>query len=231
LESVHEQRLAEYIHEAVGPLSFKRVDPTPALEGVPVVAAWKYKTLNMNRGIALVSLNGTEGHPGEFARAIKKSVGKALGYLPFLYEIGLQLVLVGRETLIRAAGLHQVLDTVNTGDVLLQSLHLVDTDARDVVRDPSAPAPGLQEDLGLPGWAQALEKLQGVTPSGMLMKAVSLRQPAGFERMKARLNYSPETGRAAISVRTWAQWKTGPFIDAIEKGIDQFLAEGDERGR
>jgi hypothetical protein len=212
-------------------LSFKRVDPAPVLEGIPVVAAWKYKTLNMNRGIALVSLPRTEGHPGEFARAIKKPVGKAIGYLPFLYEIGLQLILTGPGTFGRAAGLHRFLDTASTGTVILQSIHLVDPDAREVIGDPSTPAPGQQEDLGLPGWAQALEKLRTVTPSGMLSRAMGLPLPAGFERIKARLNYSPETGRAAMSVRTWAQSRTGPFIDAIEKGIDQFLAERDERGR
>jgi hypothetical protein len=224
VEAGHERNLAELIDEQVRPLSFKRVDPTPVIEGVPLAAAWKYKTLNMNRGIALVTLSGSSGHPGELARSVKKPVGKGLGYIPCLYDLGLQLILLGRGVLVGGAGLHRYLDVANTGTVVLQSIHLVDTDAKELIRDPSVPAAGLREDLGLPGWAETLERLRGLTPGGMLMKAFGLPLPAAFEGMKARLNYSRETGRAAVSVRTFAQFKTGPFIDAIEEGIDRFLA-------
>lgn len=219
-----EQRLADFVDEQVSALSFKRVLPTPQIEGIPLAAAWKYKTLNMNRGIALIPLADLGDHPGEFAQRMKKPVGSALGYIPLLYEIGLQLVLFGRGVLASGAGLHRFLDTINIGTVVLQSIHIVDIDAKAVVYHPSVPAPGIQDDLGLPGWAAALEKLRELTPTGIAMKAFGLPLPAGFERIKSRLNYSAKTGKAAVSVRTFAQTKTGPFIDAIEAGIDRYLA-------
>ena len=142
MADLREQQLANCIEESVRPLSFKRFDPSFAIDAVNLVAVWKYKTLNMNRGIALVTLGYTSLEPGETASAIKKPIGKAIGYIPFVYELGLQLVLLGRGILASGANLERSLDKVNTQTVILQSIHLVDIDATSLIQDHSVPVAG-----------------------------------------------------------------------------------------
>lgn len=208
-----EEMLAQHIEEAIVPSSFKRIEAQLADESIQLIAAWKRKTLNMNRGIALVSLAKQAAHPGEFAKTIKKPMGKFIGYFPFFYEIGLQLVLVGRTILDRSTGLEQFLDTVSQS-VTLQSIHLVDVAAGELIRYLPADA-DVESAIPLPGWAKAVELI------GKIKNPFS----GGLQRGKTRLRYSAETGRAAISVRTWGQSQTGPFIDAIEDAIDRFIRQ------
>jgi hypothetical protein len=206
-----EEMLKHYLEEATAPHSFKRIETALPDESLPIVAAWKRKTLNMNRGIALVSLDNLSSHPVEFVATIKKPVGKLIGFFPFLYELGLQLVLIGRGILDKSTGLEQCIDTVSRS-ITLQSLHLVDAAAGELIG--YLPADGdVQAEITLPGWVKALEWIG------------KIKNPfAGdIQRGKSRINYSVETGRAAISVRTWGQTLTGPFIDAIENGIDRFI--------
>jgi hypothetical protein len=148
--------LARFIDEAVSPHGFRRFEPTgPPL---PWIAAWKRKTWNTNRGIALLAPPDSVAHAGEYALEVRVAAGKGIGYLPFLYELGLQLVLAGPGLLRKADRLNDYPTQLNNSTVLLQSLHVVDLDAR-----------------------------------------------------------------AAQSVRTWGQFVTGPFIDAVEAGIAAYL--------
>ncbi len=148
--------LAGCIGEAVEPHGFVRF--APAVDGLPWIAAWKRKTWNTNRGIALLSAPADIASALDYARAVRKSAGKGIGYLPFLYELGLQLVLTGPGLLAKAKGLSGALAKINSFTVVLQSVHAVD----------------------------------------------------------------PE-GRVALSTRTWGQFVSGPWIDAIESGIAAFL--------
>jgi hypothetical protein len=206
-----EDLLARYLDETVAPHSFRRIEKRCA-EALPPVAAWKRKSMNMNRGIALVHFNDPSAHPGEFARSIKKPVGKFIGYFPIIHELGLQLILIGRHVLDKSMGLDRFLDNVNTQTVILQSIHLVDLSAGEFLADiPSAAE--IRSEVSLPDWAGWIEWV------GKLKNPFS----SGFQRGSARLRYSVETGRAAISARTWGQTKTAPFIDAVEVGIDRFI--------
>jgi hypothetical protein len=213
--------LADCIDAMVVRHSFKRIEPT--LDTVALVAAWKRKTLNMNRGIALLSLAGCEDHPGELVRSVRRALGKALGYVPFLYELGLQVVLFGPRLFERAAGLHHFLHTANTCTVVLQAIHIVDPDVNRLIGTAVPPLPGRSVDLGLPGWAHAIEKVQELKPTHIAMKTLGLH--SGFERMKGRLNYSRDTGKGSLSVRTWGLHSSGALIDAVEAGIDLFLKD------
>ena len=219
----HEDVLAECLDERVRVLAFQRIDPAPAVENLQVVAAWKRRNWNMNRGIVFVSLPDNEGHLGELARRIKKPIGKAIGYRPILNVLGLQIILLGREVLSKAGELYRFVDRINTQTVVLQSIHLVETEARELLGDLSAPGPSFSEELGLPGWARVLEQVGQVTPPRLLLRAMGLQSHTLFERVKARLHYSPKTGRVSLSVRTWGQTGTVPILDAIEEGIGQFL--------
>jgi hypothetical protein len=207
-----EETLTRYLEEAVVRHSFKRLEIESADHSLPVIAAWKRKTLSMNRAVALVSLGNLSVHPGEFAKAIKKPVGKCIGYFPFFYELGLQLVLIGRGVLDKSSGLEQFLDS-RSRSVTLQSIHLVDPAAGELIGHLPADD-DMQAEISLPGWAKTIEFIG------------KIKNPfAGkiFLRGQSRLRYSAGAGSAAISVRTWGQTTTGPFIDAIEDGIDKFI--------
>jgi hypothetical protein len=209
-----DESLTQCLQETVAVHSFKRIE-TEQAGSVPIIAAWKRKTLNMNRGIALVRFNSQNAHPGEFAKTIKKSVGKSIGYVPVLYELGLQLVLVGRDVLDTSTGLDHFLDSKNTQTVILQSIHLIDVAAMGLLGNFATDV-DIESDIPLPGWAKGIE----------LIGKIRAPWSGGFQRGKGRLRYSVETGYAAISVRTWGQTRTGPFIDAIEDGINRFIHQG-----
>lgn len=224
MSDLYEQHFAYCIESIVRSHSFKRIELHPILEGVDLIAAWRYKTLNMNRGIALVTLpDATQIHPGEVARSIKKPIGKAIGYIPLIHELGLQLILLGRGVLARAGDLHSFLDTANTGGVILQSIHVVDDDPKELIEAPLVRTPQSRENLGLPPWAERLQWLHDLLPIRLIPRALGMAPPPLYEPMSARRRHSTATGRAAVSVRTFGQTRTGPFIDAIETGIDQFL--------
>lgn len=117
-------RLAEHLEDAVAPHGFRRF--TPAAGDLPWISAWKRKTWNTNRGIALLAMPPEAPHAGEYALDVRVRAGKAIGYLPFLYELGLQLVLCGPGIVEKGADLDRYVTKINNSTVLLQSLHLVD---------------------------------------------------------------------------------------------------------
>lgn len=132
----------------------------PPLPAGEVRAMWKHKTWNINRGVALVEVGGEAlGEPlPSYVTRIGARVGKQIGYFPFFYPLGLQLVLAGRGILVPEETLKKGLDLINNQTVLVQSVHVVDLEAR-----------------------------------------------------------------ASVSVRTWAQFVTGKFQDAIEGAIRDYL--------
>jgi len=151
--------LVDCLHEVVSPHGFKRFNPLSRERSIPWVAAWKRKTWNTNRGIGLIRMPQDVVHAREYALSIRKAVGKAIGYVPFLYELGLQLILCGEDAARRAEGLDRAVTPVNNSTVIIQSLHVVD-----------------------------------------LSKGTS------------------------SSARTWGQFASGKWIDAIELGIAAFQA-------
>jgi hypothetical protein len=116
--------LAENLEAAVAPHGFRRFKPEGG--GLPWISAWKRKTWNTNRGIALLALPPDVPHAGEYALDVRVRAGKAIGYIPFLYELGLQLVLSGPGAAEKGEGLERYVTKINNSTVLLQSLHLVD---------------------------------------------------------------------------------------------------------
>ena len=125
--------LAECINKEVGPHGFRRVDEILTGKSLGWVSAWKRKTWNTNRGIALIHLPTDVPHAGEYARDIRKAAGKPIGYIPFLYELGLQLILCGEGAQQKATDLDRYVTPVNNSTVLLQSLHVVDLNSGESV--------------------------------------------------------------------------------------------------
>jgi len=83
--------------------------------------AWVRKTWLTNRGVVVLELPGGQD-PAAFVDARKFEVGKELGYLFFLYGMGLQVVLVGQSQ----ASLDGAVDLVDNQQCIVQSVHLVD---------------------------------------------------------------------------------------------------------
>ncbi|MBI3856710.1 MAG: hypothetical protein HY293_13565 [Planctomycetes bacterium] len=125
-----ESDLAQCIDHAVAPHGFERLmkaGPPP----IRWVAAWKRKTWNSNRGIALLSLPDQAPHAGEYALDIRSRAGKSIGYIPFVCELGLQLVLTAPGILKKGDGLDRYVTKINNSTVLLQSIHLIDPESRE----------------------------------------------------------------------------------------------------
>src|SRR5258706_2537239 len=119
-------RLAQCIDEAVAIHGFRQFRPDAVTSPLPWISAWKRKTWNTNRGIALLTMPEQAAHAGEYALDIRTKAGKPIGYIPFLYELGLQLVLAGPGILRKSEGLDRSLTKVHNSTVLLQSIHIVD---------------------------------------------------------------------------------------------------------
>jgi hypothetical protein len=89
--------------------------------------------LNTNRAVAV--LRRPEGNfaIGPFCRRIKWRLLWHTRFVPFLYEVGLQVVLVGNgleEALDDPERLRQVVDKVSNQFVVLQSVFVVDESAK-----------------------------------------------------------------------------------------------------
>lgn len=120
---------ARILGQALRPHDFARLEgvsaPPPNVE---LRAIWRRRRRFGNHGVALAVLPEGESHAGDYAQAIKTPVGALVGYVPYLYTLGLQLVLVTRRELPKT-----VLDSVDTHDthrVLLQSIQVVNLEQR-----------------------------------------------------------------------------------------------------
>lgn len=126
-----DSKLIESVEEKLKPYSFQRMTATPNLPGLNITAVWKRRNINTNRAVALLPFPYVGENPGQFAQGIKVPLGKAIGYIPFLNELGLQMIITGPGILAEAKDLSKFLDKINNQRVILQSLHIVDLTARD----------------------------------------------------------------------------------------------------
>jgi hypothetical protein len=126
--------LADQIDETLRHHDFHRISELPTLDDAALGAVrglWKRKTWNSNRGAALVELESLPGEPlAAVAARLAGPVGRAIGYIPLLHPLGLQLIIAGHGILAGAGELKQALDLADTQTVVLQSLHVVDLDTR-----------------------------------------------------------------------------------------------------
>ena len=155
--SENEKKLIECIDEKLKPYSFERIGLSSFPQALPILAAWKRRTWNTNRAVAIIRLVNLDDDLGKFAQSIKFHVGKLIGYLTFIYPLGLQVILIGSAKG-NAEDLKKYTDKFDNQRVVMQSIHVVD-----------------------------------------------------LASMKS------------VSVRTWGQYMTGRFQDAIESGIQTFL--------
>lgn len=95
-------------------------DPTGAS---PVVACWTRRTIFTNRAAVVLRCPEAED-PAQFARASRRSCAKAAGfYVPVLYGIGLQVIVLGPGV---QTPLEDAVDRIDNQWCVLQAIHVVD---------------------------------------------------------------------------------------------------------
>jgi hypothetical protein len=209
--------LVQCIDRSVSELRYRRIKRTPVVPGVDLVAAWKRKESFSNDGIAVVPIGTYPNHPGEFARAISTRVGKVIGYFPIVYRLHLKFVITGRRILERATELHYYLDSTITFGILLKSLHVLDFEAGDYIRD-------------VPGDVREVRDSSITMPEQMWSEAMAdqlaNRIPRGgtrFRTTEVGFTGIPETGRAVRSAWAWQERVPGSNMDSLTRGIRTFL--------
>jgi len=124
------QKLTEHLESELKPHDFQRTDEALSSlnlgERAAARAIWKRKTWNTNRGVALLELTQGLDSLEAFVRAVRDPVGKAIGYFPVFYPLGLQLILAGEGIQQEQSGLSAVLSKIDNQTVVLQSIHIVD---------------------------------------------------------------------------------------------------------
>ena len=81
-------------------------------------------------GILLIPFNSNGKNPGEYVRDLKEEIGKKIGYITFLYPVGLQIIVYGEDFLIDEQELVKYVDKIDTQTVVLQSIYLIDRKQR-----------------------------------------------------------------------------------------------------
>lgn len=120
-----ERSLLASIEDELSPHGFAPRAVGPSVEGIEIAAAWARKTFNTNRGAVALRLPVGE-HPGPLSQRIKIPLGKAMGYFPFFYGIGLQLVWVGTGVTPLSPSLEGFVDSIDNQRSIVQSLFVVD---------------------------------------------------------------------------------------------------------
>lgn len=121
-----EQVLAQNLAETLTPLGFVSKELAATSVPVPILGAWVRKTWNTNRAVVHLHAPPGEGDLGQLTQKLKMPLGKALGYFPFFYGMGLQVVWSGREVSSRAARLKQSVDAIDNQTCIVQSIFVVD---------------------------------------------------------------------------------------------------------
>ena len=109
--------VATALEGALVPLGFEAVDaPDGCARG------WVRKTWNTNRGVVLVQ----QADLPRWAAREKLRVGKDLGYFPFFYGLGLQVVCVAPGVVTDAAVLQTLVDKIDNQRCIIQSVFALD---------------------------------------------------------------------------------------------------------
>src|SRR5690348_14785398 len=111
MPAIEEELLVGQLDGYLRPLNARKVIPTPTIEAVELIAAWK--TGWPRQGVGVVSIGSYSDHPGEFAAKLQRRIGWRIGYFPVFLPMQLHVVVTGRGILPRATELQLHLSTVN----------------------------------------------------------------------------------------------------------------------
>jgi len=122
------ERLIETIGNALIPHDFRR-HRRATMAGLGVVAFWRRCTWNTNRAVVILRRPPGDFALREFCQRIKWKLLWQTRFIPFLYEVGLQVVIVGDGpdgSSEDAGRLQNVVDRVSNQFVVLQSVFVVE---------------------------------------------------------------------------------------------------------
>jgi hypothetical protein len=108
-------------------LGFKHQHSSFAHSYIAGVEFWKRRNINLNRSVVLIKID----RPMElnslvsFIHSIKIPLGKATGYLPFLNEVGMQVIVIGNN-ITDTVNTTKPVDTYSNQRAIIQSLFIVD---------------------------------------------------------------------------------------------------------
>src|SRR4051794_37941897 len=94
-----------------------------------VAAFWRRCTWNTNRAVAVLRRPEGDFAIGPYCQRIKWRLLRHTRFVPFLYEVGLQLIVVGdglEQVIDAPEKLREIVDKVSNQFVVLQSVFVVD---------------------------------------------------------------------------------------------------------
>jgi hypothetical protein len=128
-----EDSVLRCIEAQLSPMGFVARPTEPVVMGVEIARVWARKTWNTNRGVVLLRLP-RGAHPGRLSQQLKIRLGKAIGYFPFFYGLGLQLVWAGTGIATIDPDLSRFVDRFDNQRAIVQSLFVIDLDRHTVQR-------------------------------------------------------------------------------------------------
>jgi len=117
--------LLDHLDAILAPHGLHRRPPRRPLGEVEGATLFVKKSFNVNRAVAVLSLPPGQA-PGPFAQAHKYTLGRAVGYLPLFYALGLQVVLLTSDPHALSADLRGSVDKFDNQRCVLQSLFVYD---------------------------------------------------------------------------------------------------------
>lgn len=118
--------LKNSISEKLNEHKFKKTAISFSHKIVSKIHIWTKKNFNINRAVVLIEIEENIGFFDlvNFIYEIKYPLGKKIGFIPFLYELGIQIIVLGKN--IHPEESKNPVDTINNFKVLVQSLFVID---------------------------------------------------------------------------------------------------------
>lgn len=87
---------------------------------------WKKRNLNINRSIILIEFKDTIklNDLVSFVHEIKLLLGKETGYIPFINEVGMQIIVIADNIILEKT--KKPVDTINNFKAIIQSFFIID---------------------------------------------------------------------------------------------------------
>jgi len=120
--------LAATVEEEIKEFGFSSVK-TSKNENIPIngtLFIWKRKTWNTNRGIVLMDVSEGVNIDKKLIKNITAAMGKSIGYFPFFYPLGLQIILYQKDACSARDLLSSLVDKYDTQTIVVQSIFAVD---------------------------------------------------------------------------------------------------------
>ncbi|AMV38333.1 hypothetical protein [Planctomyces sp. SH-PL62] len=122
------ERLIAPLGDKLGALGFRRHE-RPRMADLNVIGFWRRCTWNSNRAVAVLRRPPGDVAIGPYCQQAKWKLLRCTRFIPFLYEVGLQIVVVGEwpeHAPDDGRTLQQSVDKVSNQFIVLQSLFSVD---------------------------------------------------------------------------------------------------------